>query len=240
MTNDIVTMVWKEWREQFGGRGWKGMGGLVATIVIFGVVLPLQFGTSWVESPALLLMWSWVPMFLVMTVIADAIAGERERHTLETLLASPAPDHAIVLGKMAAAVAYGFGVTATCLVVSAATMAVSTGRPPVFPPLQSLVLVLAIALGGAILVAALGTLVSLYANTVRQAVQWLAGSIITLLLGPIVLARTFLPSLKSVVTAHPEVFALLPLAVAAVLFIVDAAAVTFVLSRFQRPRLVGR
>ncbi len=53
---------------------------------------------------------NWLPIFLVMPVFlpilvaAQAIGGERERHTLEPLLATPAPMVAIVLGKSLAAV----------------------------------------------------------------------------------------------------------------------------------------
>ena len=33
-------------------------------------------------------MWMWFSLLLVINVVADSFAGERERHTLETLLAS--------------------------------------------------------------------------------------------------------------------------------------------------------
>ena len=44
-----------------------------------------------------------IAMGTASTLIVDAVAGERERHTLETLLASPASDTGIIVGKMAAA-----------------------------------------------------------------------------------------------------------------------------------------
>ncbi len=42
-------------------------------------------------------------------MITDSIAGERERQTLETLLASRLPDRAIVLGKIIAVTLFGWG-----------------------------------------------------------------------------------------------------------------------------------
>ena len=72
-------------------------------IAVFGVFLPLQNGASWVTSPITMVYWAWMPLMLVTGVIADSFAGERERHTLETLLASRLPDRAILLGKVAAA-----------------------------------------------------------------------------------------------------------------------------------------
>ena len=46
---------------------------------------------------------------MIISFIGDAIAGERERHTLETLLASRMPDRAILLGKVIAIVLYAWG-----------------------------------------------------------------------------------------------------------------------------------
>lgn len=44
-----------------------------------------------------------VAMLLTLVVSADAISGERERGTLESLLLAPVPRRALVLGKLAAA-----------------------------------------------------------------------------------------------------------------------------------------
>jgi ABC-2 type transport system permease protein len=41
--------------------------------------------------------------------LGDAIAGERERHTLETLLASRISDRAILLGKVIVTTGYAWG-----------------------------------------------------------------------------------------------------------------------------------
>ncbi len=170
-----MAIVWKEWREQFGGRGLRGKMGLLLTVVVFGVVMPLQFGRAWTESPALLLVWSWVPMFMVSTVIADAVAGERERRTLETLLASPLSDRAILFGKMAAAIGYAGGVTLASVVLSMIALGIARRRPaPVQASLSVIAVLLGIGLAAAVLVAAIGTLISLRAATVRQAAQLLA------------------------------------------------------------------
>jgi ABC-type transport system involved in cytochrome c biogenesis ATPase subunit len=99
-----LAVAWKEWRELIGQRGLSGKQGIVLFSVTFGILLALTNGRAWITSPAIALAWSWVPMFLVMTVIADAFAGERERHTLETLLASRLSDGAILFGKMGAAI----------------------------------------------------------------------------------------------------------------------------------------
>src|SRR5688572_30714367 len=101
--NDAWWIARKEWRELLGQGGMQGRQGMLLFLGAFGLLLPLMNGRAWIESPLLAVTWSWVPMFLVMTVIADAFAGERERHTLETLLATRLSEPAILFGKMGAA-----------------------------------------------------------------------------------------------------------------------------------------
>ena len=60
-------------------------------------------------TPIAMLLLLWIPFFVIISFIGDAIAGERERHTLETLLASRMPDRAILLGKVIATVLYAWG-----------------------------------------------------------------------------------------------------------------------------------
>ena len=122
---DAWAIIWKEWREMLGQRGLRGKSGLLLTIGVFGIALPLQAGRAWIESPVLLVTWSWVPMFLVSTVIADAFAGERERHTLETLLATRLSDRTILFGKMGAAIGYAAAITVASLVLGVLTVNVA-------------------------------------------------------------------------------------------------------------------
>lgn len=113
MIADILTMMWKEWRELvFHPASLRStLATAVVLIVLLGVVFPLRIGPAWVNSPLYLAYWGWVPSVLVSTLIADSFAGERERHTLDTLLASRLGDLAVLLGKIAASVAYSFAIT---------------------------------------------------------------------------------------------------------------------------------
>lgn len=56
-----------------------------------------------------------VAALLVLVVAADAISGERERGTLESLLLTPSPRAVLVAGKGAAAVCLWFGAYAVCV-----------------------------------------------------------------------------------------------------------------------------
>ncbi len=95
--SDVLTVAWKEVKELFamGGNLKGGRLGMIIMIAVFGVVLPLNTGAEWVTSPVTVAYWAWVPLMLVTGLIADSFAGERERRTLETLLASRLPDRAI-------------------------------------------------------------------------------------------------------------------------------------------------
>ena len=127
MIEDIKTMVWKEFRELATMQG-SLKGGLIRyglTLGIMGIYLPMNFGRSFVEMPYFLFIYVWMTMFLGIGIVLDSFAGERERHTLETLLASRLSDRAMLYGKISAAVFYGFGMTLVLIVLGLATVNVA-------------------------------------------------------------------------------------------------------------------
>lgn len=196
--NGTTAIIWKEWQELFGRPGLRGKTGLLLNLLVFGVVLPYQMGETWMRSPASALVWVWVPMWLVIMVIADAFAGERERHTLETLLATRLSDGAILAGKIGAAMSYAFAVTGAAIVLGLLTLNVTTARGALIgisaPALLGVVVV-----GGlmALAVASLGVVVSLRSPTVRQAEQTLGGVVIAGLVVPFLLLKQVPPAWKS-------------------------------------------
>ncbi len=237
---DVLAVAWKEWTEQFGQRGVRGYQGILLTLLVFGVVLPLQNGPSWITSPIVGVAWSWVPMFLVSTVIADAIAGERERHTLETLLASRLSDRAILFGKMSAAVGYAGAVTTLSLL--SGLIAVNLAHREAGLLLYAAPVVLVLCLGGmlgAVFVASVGVLISLRARTVRQAQQTLFGAILVLLLAPVVALRLLPTEWKHVTLTGLVTPGQLWIAAGLACAAVDAGLVAFLIRRFRRTRLVA-
>ena len=107
---DISTMTWKETKELFSQGGLMGYLTLLVFLVVGGVVYPLISGPSWVQLGSLEIPFILFLTFqLIVASAADSFAGERERHTLETMLASRMPDHAILLGKVGTLVGYGWG-----------------------------------------------------------------------------------------------------------------------------------
>jgi len=242
MIRDILTIIKKELREillqSSGLRG--GRLGLLFFIAVFGVFLPLQSGRDWLNSPVNLFIWGWVPFLLVSSVVADSFAGERERHTLETLLASRLSDRAILAGKILAALGYGWGITLVSLLTALITINVAYGRGELllFPWKIGAAIIL-ISLLVATLAAGLGVLISLRAATVRQAQQTFSLAFfvlfIPLFLLPILPEAWRLRLTQSLAQVDVESIVL---GVMAALLVVDLALFALASARFQRTRLI--
>jgi ABC-2 type transport system permease protein len=240
---DVLTVAWKEWREllQVGGNVRGGRFSLVILLGVFGVFLPLQSGAEWVESPAMAFYWGWVPLMLVGSAVADSFAGERERHTLETLLASRLPDSAILLGKMGAAISYGWGLVLLMLVLSLVTVNLTARTGPLLMfPLAFAVGAPLLALLGAGLAAAAGVLVSLRSPTVRQAAQTLNVGVLLLIFIPVLGVQVLPEAWQAQAGAWlmtVGVDGLLWLA-AGLLAVLDLSLLAAAMARFRRARLL--
>jgi ABC-2 type transport system permease protein len=108
MMTDSWTIAVKEWREWSCARTRLGWGALAILIVVWSVAVPLLFSHLDAAPLVIPITWAALPLILAGVMITDSIAGERERQTLETLLASRLSDRAIVLGKVAAVTLLGW------------------------------------------------------------------------------------------------------------------------------------
>ncbi|MGB1697334.1 MAG: ABC transporter permease subunit [Thermoplasmatota archaeon] len=114
--SEVRAVIEKEWREQYY-RGRKFTGQFWWTVIVFpGLALALGLVSLFLARlmldegiPALVV--AMVPPFAAlagmqlmglatMHVGVDSIAGERERHTLDTLLSSPVTTRDLFLGKL--------------------------------------------------------------------------------------------------------------------------------------------
>ena len=243
MIGDVLTVAWKEWRELLllGGSLRGGRVSLVILLGVFGVFLPLQSGADWVTSPATLFYWGWLPLMLVVGAVADSFAGERERHTLETLLASRLPDRAILFGKVLAAITYGWGIVMAMLFLSLVTVNLTAraGHLLLFPWRFAVGAPL-LAWLGAGLAATAGVLVSLRAATVRQAAQTLNVGILLLMFVPVLGVQALPDAWKAQAgawLASVGVDGILWTATAA-LALLDLLLLAVAMARFQRSRLI--
>lgn len=94
----------KELADLLGRLGRKPLTRTLGVVAIFGILLPLRFSGA-ANLPAFFAAFmAFVPARLVAI---ESFAGERERGTLESLLALPLTDAGLAVGKVAAATAYG-------------------------------------------------------------------------------------------------------------------------------------
>jgi ABC-2 type transport system permease protein len=173
MLNDLLTVMWKERKGLLRYRGGRTRF-LVALLSPFLLAIygPLRDGPEWVEQEGSVILAMLVSVILVVITIPDSFAGERERHTLETLLASRLPDRAILFGKIVVSVAFSWG--ATLLVLGLGLVMVNVihwgGGLLLFAPRIALA-ALTLSFLLATLAAGVGVLISLRSATVQEAAQ---------------------------------------------------------------------
>jgi ABC-2 type transport system permease protein len=253
MIADSWAVMVKEWREYLagtstgggGGRG-RGVTGVLLIIGVVSVLLPLRLGRALLTSAVPLVVDGlYLPLIILLNVVADSFAGERERHTLETLLASRLSDRAILCGKVGAAVAFGWALGLVAALVQAVVANLSpkgagAGAGPAFYPLGSVAVIVVLGLLTALLAASAGCLVSLRATTARQAQVNLGVGFMVLVFIPVILIQllphaTQAALLAALNAAGPT---RLVLGLAGGLLVVDVALLLIALARFQRARLI--
>lgn len=244
MLDDLLTVVWKERKGLLRVRGRRAQV-LLALLspVLLAIYFPLQEGAAFVKSPLPLLMSFVAPLVLVGLSIPDAFAGERERHTLPTLLASRLPDRAILFGKIVTCVGFGWTVTLVLLLASLVTVNAAhwSGRILFYTP-TVLWGTVGVSLLVAMLTAAAGVLFSLRAATAQEAQQ----TLMAVLLVPPMILQFGLFFLMSSDSGKERLRALLAsatlaqasLVIASVLLVLDAALLAAAVARFRRERLI--
>jgi len=213
-------------------------------VVMIAVVMPLQLGEEWLDAAWSLVGSIFIPFILVGITIPESFAGERERHTLDTLLASRLPDRAILFGKVGLSVAYGWGMTLVVLVVSLVTVNLLhwDGQVMFYKPIVALAdVVVSLLIAG--LVANLGVLISLRSETAQGAQQ----ALMSALLVPLLVLQVTPAVMFSVVPDGREIlekwlsvdFTQVVLILTAALLVVNVGLLLAAMVRFQRARLIS-
>jgi len=182
---DILTVARKELREIVGGgSGRKGLFRELFFVFLFGVFFPLSQSEAWRSGAMPTVFVFMIPLFLAGPYVADTFAGEKERKTLETLLATRLPDSSVYLGKIFAVCTYAWAVTQLIVLASMVALNVVDGADGwfVYPPA-----VWAAALIGsyasALLISGIGPFISLRSETVRAAHQAMMLPLFVLIFG---------------------------------------------------------
>jgi ABC-2 type transport system permease protein len=243
MDSDFITILQKELKEIALERSSTGSGlRPLILVAVLGIFVPLQMGPERFFRVSGLLPATFFAAVVVTAVIADSFAGERERHTLETLLATRLSDRSILFGKIAAAIAYGWLISISCVVVGTIAVNISNRHEQVLmfhdaaswlvfllgPPLVSSA------------IATAGVLVSLRATTVRAAQQTLGVGLMVAIFATIFAANRFPVEWKEwlalALATWPQ--ADLVLAGAGVVLAIDLVLLFAAIIRFQRAKLV--
>lgn len=234
--NDLWTMIWKEWKDFLFSGGRSDLLRPLLNIAILGIIMPLTFSQRWIDldtAPVLIILIT--PFMFVILIISDTIAGERERHTLETLLASRISDQAILFGKVLVTVGYNWLMTLFCLLIGAMVVNLSQrmGQWEFYNPISLFAVVLVFSFLTTLLAASGGVLISLKSPTVRQASQTMLLGLIILGLAISMVIRLLPPGLIASLTTS-QVIQIIML----VLVVLDTILLVASLVCFQRSRLI--
>jgi ABC-2 type transport system permease protein len=239
---DVLTIVWKESKEFIQGSSRAGtIARLAFPIALAGIFVPWRAGRAYVTGVTAMFGLLWILPMVAVSLTIDAIAGERERHTLESLLATQLSDQAILFGKLTASVIHAWAIMLASLLVGLVT--VNLRRPAgallLFSPAY-LITLLSVGLLASILVCSLAVLVSVRAPTVRQAAQTFAYSFMGIFIAASFAVQSLAPSrrlaVEKLLTGRSEATTQLTAGLA--VLAVDGMVVLAARRRFQRARLI--
>ena len=234
--SDIWTIVWKEWRDALVPRGKAEYIRPLIFIGLLGIIWPLITGQIWLTlSTATLSLTIIFPFFFILNYIGDAFAGERERHTLETMLASRISDQAILWGKVIATVGYVWLLALISSIVGFVIANLSKGQGPwmFYTPVSHWLVMLLFSLLACLLSASGGILISLHSATVRQAQQTVLLSSLGLFVVIYLIIRALPPQMILALSASQQILIAL-----LVLTVIDVLLLTISLLSFRRSRLI--
>ncbi len=239
---DLWAIIQKELKEFFASGGGRGRYIGLIVLGVFGVLLPLTTGSrDWASSVVPAVQYGlYLPIILILSVGADSFAGERERHTLETLLASRLPDSAIFFGKLLAITIFGWAQSMLAALVALVVINVKfPGALILYSGANTLGIVF-LGLLAALVGAAATSLVSLRASSVRQAQQILSIGLLVIIFGTTfglqaLPAHTRLQVLESLATTN---LTTLGLEAAATLAVLAAFLISWAMALFRRSKLM--
>lgn len=242
MTHDLLTVIWKEMKEFGRQPGSRLRMALTAVIPVlyFGVVGPLTAGERWIDAPDVIFIAILVPLVVIMMTAPDSFAGERERKTLKTLLATRLGDRSILYGKLLFNIMLGWSLALATLTMALVTYNIANWSGVVqFFDLWTGFVATAVSLLMAVVTAGAGVLVSLRSGNVQQAQQLLAAA---LLLVPTIAGPVFLIFAKregswlreALDSLDGEVVAIWGMSILTVVGIIIVLTATV---KFRRPRL---
>ena len=169
----ILALVKKELWESFGDCSSR-RGGIVQAVILvvgLGFLGPRADIGGWSSgAPLSIAFFAFIPGVAAASMAADAFAGERERRTLETLLATPVSEGVLLAGKALASIVFGTIVGILGLLAATVSVRAITGTGFV-PSLHQVAGALGAALASSSLMAATAIVVSIFVPVARATQQ---------------------------------------------------------------------
>jgi ABC-2 type transport system permease protein len=244
MIRDLRTIIWKEWKGLFRWRGsrLRALLTLVIPLGVFGVYVPWDSGDHWLNGTPSVFAAFALPIVVALLIVPDSFAGERERHTLPTLLASRLPNRAILLGKILFSASLAWVSALFILVLGLITVNLAHGEGELLLYSPKIAIVdLGLTFFLATISVGAGILISLKASTVQEAQQLLAAVLLGVptVLGPVVLLISKARpewSLRNLLgdIGSPRFLVIL----FCILLVVDLVIYAGVMARFKRSKLI--
>lgn len=174
MTGTVLRREWLHFRGAMGRWGFARL--LAVHCVLLGVFVPSRFD----DQGGAAVVFALIPLYLAGPLALDAVAGERDRDTLENLLCSPVGLRQLALGKLAFPVLASMTATAAAMASNLAWAAVGGGAHADAPALcGSALLGLALAL----LSASVGLRISIRCRSARSAQQIYSMAVLSATIG---------------------------------------------------------
>jgi ABC-2 type transport system permease protein len=146
------------------------------TPILLAFYVSYRAGEHWVEELIPVFPTVLVAVLGVIIIIPESFAGERERHTLETLLSTRLGDGSILFGKLGVALVLAMALAFVVLGLGLVTANAFHYRGEfLMYTSQNLILSLGLSFLFSFLVGCMGIIVSLRSETVQEATQTLAG-----------------------------------------------------------------
>jgi ABC-2 type transport system permease protein len=195
----ILQKDWAEWRTILFVRGMPqpALLPILLLTAAFAIYEPSRLGPEWAHSGIMVFSSAvLVPALVAGTLVPSAYAGERNSRTLEPLLATPVSDTALLFGKMGLPVFSGWAVGLVTVLIGLGfvQLAYPLAALPTFS-FDSSAFVVALCFQTSLLVAAVGTIVSLRAPTILVAEQKLSAFLMAILVGPAFFVGPLAPAL---------------------------------------------
>lgn len=237
--SDLSAVMWKEWRELRAQADLSPRTLILMLVPLLAIVIAMSAiaGPFLIRSPLAAFVCVFGPIMGMAGTVCEAFAGERERHTLETLLATRLTSEAILMGKILVQVLYGWGIAITLFTLF--VLGVNVRTPGVLPALPGVIVIFVLLPLVLFLVAAAGVLVSLRAPTVRQAQSRLIMSVMTVfVLSAVAINLIPKPAIRRAREASPAMMFTAFVVWIAVLGAIDLLLLLAAWARFQRHKLI--